>query len=198
MGVWIICSIQRATDSNVRWHFCIERGSGGAVLLQWCHNELAGVSNHQPHGCLLNRLFTRRSHKTSKLRVTGLCVGNSPVTGGFPAQRASNAENVFIWWCHHIVSSNRFHFCWRSIEMASKKLKCWYHLGFFFIKCRQHCWVVLLLVAHTLQNSWTFFSFKIRFSTLHSHEVLFDKSRTSAASIRNASVVRFSFVTVKA
>ena len=36
----------------------------------------------------------RRSKETSKLRVTGLCEGNSPVTGEFPAQRASNAENV--------------------------------------------------------------------------------------------------------
>ena len=39
--------------------------------------------------------------KTSKLRVTGFCVGNSPVTGEFPAQRASNADNVSIWWRHH-------------------------------------------------------------------------------------------------
>ena len=39
--------------------------------------------------------------KTSKLRVTGLCVGNSPGTGEFPAQMASNAENVSIWWRHH-------------------------------------------------------------------------------------------------
>ena len=46
--------------------------------LHWRHNEHDGVSNHQPHGCLLNRLFRRRSKKTSKLRVTGLCVGNSP------------------------------------------------------------------------------------------------------------------------
>ena len=45
--------------------------------LRWRHNDHAGVSNHQPHGCLLNRLFRRRSTKTSKLRVTGLCVGNS-------------------------------------------------------------------------------------------------------------------------
>ena len=30
-----------------------------------------------------------------------LCGGNSPVTGEFPAQRASNAENVSIWWRHH-------------------------------------------------------------------------------------------------
>ena len=39
---------------------------------------------------------TRRSKKTSKLSVTGLCAGNSPVTNEFPAQRASNAENVSI------------------------------------------------------------------------------------------------------
>ena len=51
----------------------------------------------------LNRLFRRRSKKTSKLRVTGLCSGNSSVTGGFPSQRASNAENVSIWWRFHVV-----------------------------------------------------------------------------------------------
>ena len=45
--------------------------------LQWRHNGRDSVSNHQPHDCLLNRLFRRRSKKTSKLRVTGLCV-NSP------------------------------------------------------------------------------------------------------------------------
>ena len=61
--------------------------------LQWRHNELTGVSIHQLHDCVLNRLFTCRSKRTSKLRVTGLCVGNSPVTGEFPAQKASNAEN---------------------------------------------------------------------------------------------------------
>ena len=45
----------------------------------------------------------RRSKKTSKLRVTGLCGGNSPGTGEFPAQRASNAENVSIWRRHHAL-----------------------------------------------------------------------------------------------
>ena len=39
--------------------------------------------------------------KTSELRVTGLCVGNSPGTGEFLTQMASNAENVSIWWRHH-------------------------------------------------------------------------------------------------
>ena len=69
--------------------------------LHWRHNGCDGVSNHQPRDCLLNGLFRRRSKKTSKRRVTGLCAGNSPLTGEFPAQRASNAENFSIWWCHH-------------------------------------------------------------------------------------------------
>ena len=30
-----------------------------------------------------------------------LCAGNSPVTCEFPAQMASNAKNVSIWWRHH-------------------------------------------------------------------------------------------------
>ena len=72
------------------------------ITLLWRHNGRDSVSNHQPHGCLLNRLFRRISKKTSKLRVTGLCAGNSPVTGEFPAQMASNAENVSIWWHHYV------------------------------------------------------------------------------------------------
>ena len=58
----------------VELNFCFH-----IMTLQWCHNEHDGVSNHQPHDCLLNRLFRRRSKKTSKLRVTGLCAENSPV-----------------------------------------------------------------------------------------------------------------------
>ena len=73
----------------------------GGMSLRWRHNGNDGVSNHQPRHCLLKRLFRRRSKKTSKLRVTGLCAGNSPGTGEFPAQIASNAENVSIWWRHH-------------------------------------------------------------------------------------------------
>ena len=69
--------------------------------LQWRHNGHDVVSNHQPHDCLLNRLFGRRSKKTSKVCVTGLSAGNSPVTSEFPAQMASNAEIVPIWWRHH-------------------------------------------------------------------------------------------------
>ena len=76
-----------------------------ATTLQWRHDGHDSASNHQPHDCLLNRLFRRRSKKTSKLRVTGLCAGNSPATGEFSAQMASNAENVSIWWRHYRIKA---------------------------------------------------------------------------------------------
>ena len=47
---------------------------------------------------LLARLLVQVQIKEN---ITGLCAGNSPVTGEFPAQKASNVENVSISWCHH-------------------------------------------------------------------------------------------------
>ena len=71
------------------------------VVIELKMIERDGVSNHQCLDCLLNCLFRRRSKKKSKLRITGLCEGNSPVTSEFPSQRASYAENVSIWQRHH-------------------------------------------------------------------------------------------------
>ena len=89
--------------------------------LQWRHNGRDGVSNHQPGHCLLNCLFRRGSKKTSKLRVLGLCAGNSPSTGEFPTQMASNTEKflfddiimAFIgaWPCFQEKS----HMVWRTL-----------------------------------------------------------------------------------
>ena len=85
--------------------------------LQWLHNGRDGVPNHQPHDCLLNLLFRCRWKKTSKLRVTGLCAGNSPVIGEFPAQMASNAVDVSIWWRHH--AKNAFLAWWRHQMLST-------------------------------------------------------------------------------
>ena len=73
------------------------------IPLQWRHDGYDGVSNLQLNDWLLNRLFRRRLKKASKLRVTDFCAGNSPVTGEFPTQRASNAENVSISWRQHAL-----------------------------------------------------------------------------------------------
>ena len=74
------------------------------------------------------------SNKTTKLCVTSLCEGNSLMTGEFPAQRASNAENVSTWWRHHInlVSTfladilypNVIGFC-QSWKLWKKLLSCY-------------------------------------------------------------------------
>ena len=87
---WTVCKIYAPS-------LIVHLFSLGEPSLQWRD----GVSNHQPLRCLLNRLFGRRSKQTSKLRLIGFCVGNSPGTGEFPAQMANNAENVSIWWHHH-------------------------------------------------------------------------------------------------
>ena len=54
--------------------------------LQWRHNEHNNIKapRHWP-----------------------LC-GNSPRAGEFPAQMASNAESVSIWWRHHVLPTKEF------------------------------------------------------------------------------------------
>ena len=53
----------------------------------------------------LTIVYSTADQRTLELRVTGLCAGNSPVTGEFSAQMASNAENIFIWWRHHVLQA---------------------------------------------------------------------------------------------
>ena len=75
-----------------------------------------------------------RSKKISKLRVTGLSAANSPVTGEFPPQRASNAENVSIWWRHHdlfwvVAPASR----WPTIILSKSSLQriiCFHQFGY--------------------------------------------------------------------
>ena len=95
---WDLSSIQ------VKWMSIKSKtGPWFYFTLQLHHNGRSGVSNDQPHDCLLNRLFRRRSKKTSNLCFTGLCEGDSPVTGEFPTLMASNAENISIWLRHHHI-----------------------------------------------------------------------------------------------
>ena len=53
------------------------------------------------------------------LRLTGFCAGDSPGTGEFSAQMASNAENVSIWWRNHGLSPELgvIPLLWRQITL---------------------------------------------------------------------------------
>ena len=100
-AIWFIISVSQQTpgassDRSLACFSCIH------VPLQWRHNERDSISSHRHVHCLLNCWFRRRSKKPSKLCVTGLYEGNSPVTGEFPTQKASNAENISIWWRDHV------------------------------------------------------------------------------------------------
>ena len=129
--------------------------------LLWRHNGRDGVSNQEPHHCLLNRLFGSRSKKISKLRVTGLCAGNSPVTGEFPAQMASNAENASIWWRHHVILKNM------GKMGGARPQNTRDHFGYVFSQWKTplHCnvashWLILypewFLNANSAYHSWDF------------------------------------------
>ena len=61
------------------------------VIMSAMASQITGLSIVYPTVC----------SGADQLRVTGLCDGNSRVTGEFPAQRASNAKIVSIWWRHH-------------------------------------------------------------------------------------------------
>ena len=98
--------------------------NGVCVNIYWCTgvHEETGHQQHSYQRCSVGiresyqyyndvimsamALFTQpfiqaQIKENIKARVTGLCAGNSPVTGEFPAQRASNAEKFSIWWRHH-------------------------------------------------------------------------------------------------
>ena len=94
-----LCGYSRSTHTN--WVRCAKMTQSSWIVKnkkiitmtsEWARWQLKSLADHD---CLLNRLFRRRSKKTSKFRVTGLCAGNSPVTGEFPAQMASNADFFF-------------------------------------------------------------------------------------------------------
>ena len=107
--------------SEESWTKCLTF-PGRHFALKWRHDQRDGVSNHQPHDCLLNRLFRHRSKKTSKLRVTGFCEGNSPVTVEFPAQRATNAENDDIIMGIHFLPGIYGHLYSNISEFFAKVL----------------------------------------------------------------------------
>ena len=93
----------------------------------WFHRiskwQRFGASNHWRLEYLFNRLFRCRSKETPC--VTCLCVANPTVTGGFPTQRASDAENVSIWWRHTGPKAwppSKFQKCLQPTHIQTKKL----------------------------------------------------------------------------
>ena len=80
----LVCILQTTCWKELSW-----------ITSHWRHDERDCFSNHQLHDCLLNSLFRRRSRKHQSFASLAFLI--SPVAVEFPAQMASNAENVSIW-----------------------------------------------------------------------------------------------------
>ena len=139
----IIQSVSVTTDTMGQDSTDVALVRGFWISLHWRHNDHDGVSNHQPHGCLLNRLFRRRSKKTSKLRVTGLCVGNSPgpvnsphkwpVTRKmFPFDDVTNADPVH-WRIYAAPGGDELREVWGQMSICIWIRDFWYLCWHFYI-----------------------------------------------------------------
>ena len=81
--------IYRSVDSLGKSHY-------NDVIMSAMASQIASLT------IVYSTVYSRfRSKNTSKLRVTGPCEGNLPVTGECLTQKDSNAENVSIWWPHN-------------------------------------------------------------------------------------------------
>ena len=127
-------------------------GCPSMTTLQW-RNGRDGVSHHQPHDCLLNRLFRCRSKKTSKLCVTGLCAGihrepvNSPHK--WPVTRKVFPFDGVIMKClpNHkvgIIATFVFQCKWKRIIQSF-----WFGVGWLFLYC-----FYLPLTSGTYHGDW--------------------------------------------
>ena len=89
--------------------------------LQWHHNESHGVSNYRRLHCLLNGWFRRRLKKTSNIRVTGLCAGNSSVNSphkGPVTQKMFPFDDGTMNWCLYPYPSGLLHYYWDIYTIA--------------------------------------------------------------------------------
>ena len=106
--------------------YSIDRYSDVIMPSKWRHNERDGISNHQRLDCLLNHLFRRRSMKTSKLHVTGLCEGNSPVNSphkGSVTRKMFPFDDV-IMCSFHYVSFHTWSIYWVYPTHTVRHLLC--------------------------------------------------------------------------
>ena len=89
----------------VRWRLIALEGSRGINTVSTHYNDvIMGMMASQITSLTIvySTVYSdtdQRKHQSSA--SLAICAGNSLVTGEFPAQMASNAENVSIWWCHH-------------------------------------------------------------------------------------------------
>ena len=120
--------------TNVYYHY-------SDVIMSAMTSQITGVS------IVFSNVCSCTDHRKHQSSVTGLCEGNSPVTGDFPSQRATNAENVSIWRRHH-------DYIWSPGVFAILKYfthSLWPACG-DVIWCHWSWWTLLQVVTYAVQS----------------------------------------------
>ena len=144
---WIRTNVSH--DSTSHYDYNQNKSQHNPVLivsLRWRHNERDSVLNHQPHDCLLNGLFRRRSKKISKLRVTGLCVGNSPGPVNSPHKGPVTRKMfpfdgvIMLWivWQHTPLLTDEMPYIKQKQQIRHQKC-----MGESIICCWQLCIIIM-------------------------------------------------------
>ena len=97
---WVNASKSNSIADTLELHLSCTNPSIYCSSLRWHHNGRDSISNHQPHDCL--PFIQTQIKENIKAPCHWPLCGNSPGTGEFPVQMASNAENVSIWLRHHV------------------------------------------------------------------------------------------------
>ena len=100
-------------------------------------------------------VYSGADQRNIKLRVTDFCVGNSPLAGEFPAQRASNAENVSIWWRHHVFHHPLVRLNNR-VDYIAEKL-----INTHTYACAQHCILIICISWVGRSDNWGNVTYRI-------------------------------------
>ena len=123
--------------------------------LQWRYDERDDISDHQPHECLFNSLFRRRS---KKLRDIDLCAGNSPVTYYFLKQGRMHLKLSSAKW--RLFRHERTVL---SLRNGSTQIISYYSVSVFFILLylittlliwSLFLWVQLTIFQHWFGDRW--------------------------------------------
>ena len=138
---WLLVPWWQICEPCLQYHVRFYQGCHNT--LHWRHNDHDGVSNHQLHGCLLNVLFGSQIKENTKApRHWPLC-GEFTSPGEFPAQRATNAENISIWWRHqknpNSIPTKKRHQCswWKITNSVSISMHVneWRWIVFYYSLC---------------------------------------------------------------
>ena len=115
-------------------------GTEATVSVSYGHTmgKHLASQNDQPLDCLYKSLFRLTSKVTSEVCITGLCEENLSVIGGFPTQRATNAESASMWWCHHTDTQ--------------PKTRTVYLLVLLLLFASECMWLICFCIPHTIHS----------------------------------------------